>query len=140
VGGPGVHPVAGGSSARELLELLEAGPSGSLLLGLAWLAGQELEHDPDELKAAVRRAELLLAAGGDPRRELDLDGRAVGSIADDLDDPVTRDRFEDALARLTADSGGLAAVSDGLARLRAQPDLAWQSYAGALLAEAIGED
>ena len=124
---------------RELLELLETGPSTSLLLGLAWLAGQELEHDPEELKAAVRRAELLLAAGGDPRRELDLDGRAVGAIADDLDDPAARDRFEDARARLTADSGGLAAVSDGLARLRAQPDLAWQSYAGALLAEAIGE-
>jgi hypothetical protein len=50
-----------------------------------------------------------------------------------------RDRFEDALARLAAASEGLAAVSDGLARLRAQPDLAWQSYAGALLAEAIGE-
>ena len=125
---------------RELLELLEEGPRNSLLLGLAWLAGRELEHDEDELKAAVRRAELLLATGGDPRRELDLDGRAVGSIADDLDDPETRDRFEDALARLTADSEGLAAVRDGLARLRAQPDLAWRSYAGALLAEAIGED
>ena len=125
---------------RELLALLEAGPRNSLLLGLAWLAGQELEHDPDELKAAVRRAELLLATGGDPRRELDLDGRAVTAIADDLDDPVARDRLEDALARLTADSEGLAAVRDGLARLRAQPDLAWRSYAGALLADAIGED
>lgn len=125
---------------RELLELLEAGPADSLLVGLAWLAGRELEHDPDELKAALRRAELLLAAGGDPRRELDLDGRAVNAIADDLGDPVARERHEDALARLTADSEGLAAVSDGLARLRAQPDLAWRSYAGALLAEAIGED
>ena len=125
---------------RALLELLEAGPEESLLVGLAWLAGRELEHDEDELRAAVRRAELLLATGGDPRRELELDGRAVGSIADDLDDPETRDRFEDALARLTADSEGLAAVRDGLARLRAQPDLAWRSYAGALLAEAIGED
>jgi len=110
---------------RELLELLEAGPSNSLLLGLAWLAGQGVELDPEEVKAATRRAELLLATGGDPRRELDLDGRAVGSMAEDLDDPVARDRFEDALARLTADSEGLAAVSDGLARLRAQPDLAW---------------
>ena len=45
-----------------------------------------------------------------------------------------RDRLEDALARLAADAEGLAAVSDGLARLRAQPDLAWRSYAGALLA------
>ena len=124
---------------RELLELLEAGPSNSLLPGLAWLAGREIELDEEELKAAVRRAELLLAAGGDPRRELELDGRAVSAMAADLDDPRARDHLEDALARLTADSEGLAAVSDGLARLRAQPDLAWQSYAGALLAEAIGE-
>ena len=125
---------------RALLELLEAGPSSGLLLGLAWLAGRDLDLDPDEVKAATRRAELLLATGGDPRRELDLDGRAVASMADDLDDEQARDRLEDALARLTADSEGLAAVSDGLARLRAQPDLAWRSYAGALLAEAIGED
>ncbi|MEO5577318.1 MAG: hypothetical protein ABIR67_01280 [Gaiellaceae bacterium] len=125
---------------RELLELLEAGPSDGLLVSLAWLAGRELEHDEDELKASVRRAQLLLAAGGDPRRELELDGRAVAAMAEDLDNPAARDRLEDALARLTADSEGLAAVSDGLARLRAQPNLAWQSYAGALLAEAIGED
>jgi hypothetical protein len=125
---------------RDVLELLEAGPRSSLLPSLAWLAGQEVTLDPDEVKAAVRRAELLLATGGDPRRELDLDGRAVAAIADDLDHPAARERFEDALARLTADSEGLAAVSDGLARLRAQPDLAWRSYAGALLAEAIGGD
>lgn len=124
---------------REALEVLERGPRNSLLLGLAWLAGREVELDPDEVKAATRRAELLLAAGGDPRRELDLDGRAVASMAGDLDDPAARERLEDALARLTADSEGLAAVSDGLARLRAQPDLAWQCYAGALLAEAIGD-
>ena len=124
---------------REALEVLERGPRSSLLLGLAWLAGREVELDPDEVKAATRRAELLLAAGGDPRRELDLDGRAVGAVAADLDDPAARDTLEDALARLTADSEGLAAVSDGLARLRAQPDLAWRCYAGALLAEAIGD-
>jgi len=124
---------------RDALELLESGPSDSLLLGLAWLAGRAVEHDPDELKGAVRRAELLLAAGGDPRRELELDGRAVGVVARDLDDPEARERLEDALARLAAASEGLAAVSDGLARLRSQPDLAWQSYAGALLAEAMGD-
>ena len=50
---------------------------------------------------------------------------------------TAREQLEDALARLTADSEGLAAVSDGLARLRSQPDLAWQCYACALLAEAI---
>ena len=73
---------------RELLELLEAGPGDNLLPGLAWLAGQDVELDPDEVKATVRRAELLLAAGGDPHRELELDGRAVTAVADDLDDPA----------------------------------------------------
>jgi hypothetical protein len=124
---------------REALEVLESGPSNSLLLGLAWLAGQAVEPDRQELHATLRRAELLLAAGGDPRRELELDGRAVTAVAADLDDPAARDQLEDALARLTADSEGLAAVSDGLARLRSQPDLAWRCYACALLAEAIGD-
>jgi hypothetical protein len=125
---------------RELLELLEAGPGDNLLPGLAWLAGQDVELDPDEVKATVRRAELLLAAGGDPRRELELDGRAVTSVAEDLDEPEARDQLEDSLAQLAAASEGLTAVSAGLARLRAQPDLAWQSYACALLAEAMGTD
>ena len=125
---------------RELLELLEAGPSNSLLLGLAWLAGQEVDLDPNEVKATVRRAELLLAAGGDPRRELELDGRAVTSVAEDLDEPGARDQLEDSLARLAVASEGLPAVGEGLARLRAQPDLAWQSYACALLAEAMDTD
>jgi hypothetical protein len=125
---------------RELLELLEAGPGDNLLPGLAWLAGQDVELDPDEVKATLRRAELLLASGGDPHRELEVDGRAVTAVADDLDDPAARDQLEDSLARLATASEGLTAVSDGLARLRAQPDLAWQSYACALLAEAIGMD
>ena len=124
---------------RAPLEVLESGPSNSLLLGIAWLAGQQLELDEDELKAALRRAELLLATGGDPRRELDLDDRAVAAVAADLDVDGARERLEDALARLTADSEGLAAVSDGLARLRSQPELAWQCFAYALLADAIGE-
>jgi hypothetical protein len=125
---------------RRALEVLEAGPSNSLLLSLAWLAGQEVELDEDDLRGALRRAQLLLATGGDPRRELELDGRAVSAVADDLDDPRARDQLEDGLARLTAASEGMAAVSDGLARLRAQPDLAWRSYAYALLAEAMAGD
>lgn len=125
---------------RELLELLEAGPSNSLLLGLAWLAGQGIELDEEELRATVRRAELLLAAGGDPRRELELDGRAVASVAADLDDPHARDQLEDSLNALATEAEGLASVASALAQLRAQPDLAWHCYAGALLAEAIGGD
>jgi len=125
---------------RELLELLEAGPSNSLLLGLAWLAGQVIELDEEEVRATVRRAELLLAAGGDPRRELELDGRAVASVAADLDDPDAREQLEDSLNALATEAEGLASVASALAQLRAQPDLAWQCYAGALLAEAIGGD
>ena len=125
---------------RELLELLEAGPSNSLLLGLAWLAGQGIELDAEEVRATVRRAELLLAAGGDPRRELELDGRAVAAVAADLDDPEAREQLEDSLNALATEAEGLASVASALAQLRAQPDLAWQCYAGALLAEAIGSD
>src|SRR6187397_961651 len=125
---------------RELLELLEAGPSNSLLLGLAWLAGQGVQLDEEEVRATVRRAELLLAAGGDPRRELELDGRAVASVAADLDDPDAREQLENSLNALATEAEGLASVASALAQLRAQPDLAWQCYAGALLAEAIGSD
>jgi hypothetical protein len=125
---------------RKPLEVLEHGPRDTLSLSLAWLAGQGLELDEDEVRATLRRAELLLAAGGDPRRELELDGRAVSAVAADLDTAGVRDRFEDALAALAAEADGLPEVTAALAELRAQPDLAWQCYAGALLAEAIGSD
>src|SRR5438128_9244108 len=35
------------------------------LVPIAWLAGRSVPLDPDELRGAVRRALLLLAAGGD---------------------------------------------------------------------------
>lgn len=125
---------------RELLELLEARGGDGLLFSLAWLAGQDLEHDPEELRATLRRAALLLATGGDPRREPALDDRAVTSVAADLDAGATRERFEDALSALATEAEGMASVASALAQLRAQPDLAWQHYAWALLAEAIGAD
>ena len=125
---------------RGLLELLEAGPSSSLLLGLAWLAGQGIEFDEEEQRATLRRAELLLAAGGDPRRELELDDRAVTSVAADLDGETAREQFEDSLGRLADEAAGLSAVTGALAELRSQPELAWQCYAAALLADAIASD
>lgn len=125
---------------RDVLELLEARGGDGLLFSLAWLAGQDLEHDPEELRATLRRAALLLATGGDPRREPALDDRAVTSVAADLDAGVTRERFEDALSALATEAEGMASVASALAQLRAQPDLAWQHYAWALLAEAIAEE
>ena len=48
------------------------------LVVLASLAGREIPLEEAELHGAARRALLLLAAGGDPERGLDLNGRAVG--------------------------------------------------------------
>jgi hypothetical protein len=126
---------------RDVLELLEARGGDGVPFSLAWLAGQGLEHDPEELKATLRRAELLLATGGDPRREPALDDRAVTSVAADLDTPAAREQFEDALSALATEAEGMGSVASALAQLRARPDLAWQHYAWALLAEAIaGEE
>jgi hypothetical protein len=125
---------------RELLEQLEPMQADTLLPSLAWLAGQDVEVDPDERHATIRRAELLLAAGGDPRRELELDGRAVTAVAADLDDPSARAALSRGLEQVAREAHGLPAVSAALARLQLEPDLAWQSYACAVLAEALAGD
>jgi hypothetical protein len=95
------------------------------LIPLAWLAGRAVEIDGDELRGAVRRSILLLAAGGDPMRGLDLDGRAVTSLADELDTAERRRSLLGGLRELGADIDS---------------ELAWRAYAASLLAEALGED
>ncbi len=107
---------------------------------LAYLAGFAIALDENEVRAALRRAELVLAAGGDPRRELELDGRAVTVVAADLDVPSARAELVHGLERLHDESEGLPAVDAALTRLREEPELAWRCYACALLAEAIGGD
>jgi hypothetical protein len=125
---------------RELLEQLEAGANHDLAVALAWLAGREVELDPGERHATLRRAELLLAAGGDPRRELDPDGRAVTAVAADLDAEVARAALARGLDRLAGEAGDLPTVGGALDELRTDPDLAWRSYACAMLAEALAGD
>ena len=95
------------------------------LIPLAWLAGRAVEVDEDERRGAVRRSLLLLAAGGDPTRELDLDGRAVTALADELDAPERRAALDDGLRELGAD---------------VPSDLAWRAFAASLLAEELGGD
>ena len=80
---------------------------------------------------------LLLAAGGDPNRELDPAGRAVGALADDLDTPARREQLGAALDRLRADAAGLPAVTAAVDALRADPDAAWRWLAAALLADEL---
>ena len=104
---------------------------------LCFIAGRNVELPADEANGAIRRAELLLAAGGDPRRRLDLYGRAVTALARDLDDPARRDALTESLAALEPELEELPGASESLHVLLADPDLAWQCYAAAVLADEL---
>ena len=123
---------------RELLTSLESSAA-DLPTSLAFLAGTAVELDAEVLHAALRRAELLLAAGGDPRRELEPDGRAVSALADDLHGAAARVQLRSSLERLAADARGLPGVSAALTGLLADDDLAWRTFACARLGEALSD-
>ena len=107
---------------------------------LCYMAGREVRIDEAEVHAAIRRAELLLAAGGDPHRPLELYGRAVTALAEDLDADRARAELAAGLESLTAETAGLRGASEGLRLLQRDGDLAWQCYAMALLADALTGD
>jgi hypothetical protein len=127
---------------RSRLEQLETAalPQEELASVLVWLVLGEVPLDEAELKAARRRAMLVLAAGGDPHRELALDDVAVDRLAAELDSPERRAALAGALDGLAAEAEGLPAATGTLAVLRADPALAWQVYALALLADELAED
>jgi hypothetical protein len=104
---------------------------------LCFFAGRSVDLDEDELNAAVRRAELLLAAGGDPRRPLDPFGRAATALADDLDTPERREQLQTGLEALRPEIAGLRGAREAVGVLLADPDLAWKAFATSLLAEAL---
>ncbi len=106
---------------------------------LAWLAGGELPVGEDELRGAVRRTMLLLAAGGDPNRGLELDGRAVTALAAELDQPGRREALARSLETLRAEATGLPGVEAALDVLLGDPDLAWRAYAAGLLGEELAD-
>jgi hypothetical protein len=91
----------------------------------AYIAGQQVPLSEQERNAAVRRALLVFAAGGDLYREPTLDDPAVLELAADLDSPQRR--------------AALLAASDVLQRLD-DADLTWRAYACGLLADALGEE
>ena len=107
---------------------------------ICFFAGQGVTVDENELNAAIRRAELLLAAGGDPRRELDPLGRAATALADDLDSPARRAQLRAGLEGLRPELDGLRGARESLTLLLDDGDLAWKIYATALLAEALAEE
>ena len=104
---------------------------------LALLAAPEGVVAPAELGPALRRAMLLLAAGGDPHRELELDGRAVTALAVELDRPERRAQVSRGLEALRPDAVGLPRVSPALEELLLDASLAWQAYTCALLADEL---
>ena len=115
----------------------EAGVEADIRPALALLAVPEPLVDRDELNPALRRAMLLLAAGGDPHRELELDGRAVSSLAAELDRPERRAEVSRGLEALTPAAAGLANVSAALEQLLLDATLSWRAYACALIADEL---
>jgi hypothetical protein len=126
---------------RSRLEELEAAGldprSGDLLVVLAWLVRDELGIDEDDLNAARRRAMFVLAAGGDPHRDLELDSVAAERLATELDTPARRAALAAALEELAGETEGLPRVAEALDTLRSEPELAWRSLALALLADEL---
>ncbi len=127
-------------TVRDSIRALERAEPEEQWVLLCFLAGREVEVGEAEVHAAIRRSELLLAAGGDPHRRLELYGRGVTALADDLDAPERREQLKVALARLEHEVAGLRSASEALRVLRSDADLAWHCYAAALLAEDLASE
>lgn len=123
---------------RRLEDQLASAEEAVAVVTAASVAGRAVPLDADELRAAARRALLVLAAGGDPTRGLDLDGPAVARLADELDAPERRSALEDGLFGLLEQSRGFPHVSETVRALLAARDVAWRAYACSLLAEELG--
>ena len=108
------------------------------LVVFATMAGADVEVDPDEVRTAARRALFLLTAGGDPERGLDLDGRAVTALAEELRTVDRQLALERGLLELRLQTQGLPHASEAVHGLIDAPDVAWRAYAAGLLAEQLG--
>ena len=124
----------------QLEEAVAAGEDPGADVALVYLVREDVVLDEDELHGALRRAVLLLATGGDPRRGLDFDGRAVTALADDLDAPAHRAELIAALEDVVELLAGLPHLTARVAALRDDPDRAWRTLALALLADELDED
>ncbi|MFL5928856.1 MAG: hypothetical protein ACJ77E_18140 [Gaiellaceae bacterium] len=123
----------------ELLIRVDAGELGDPLPVLAYLAGQAVEIDEGDLNGARRRALLLVAAGGDPHRELDVDDRAVKALAVDLYTDERRRQLGRSIDALVLRARERPAAREAALFLAGDVDLAWRLFSLALLAEELGE-
>ena len=127
---------------RPLLVALEEDGAGGadLRAPLAYVAAQAIELNEGEVRATVRRALFVLAAGGDPTRELSPDDRAVSSLAAELETAGRHERLAAELGTLHVEARGLPNVEAALASLLADPATAWRWLAVALLADELGSE
>jgi hypothetical protein len=132
--------VTAGTRARlEELERSGLEPrSSELLVVLCWLVKDDIPIDEAELNGARRRAMFVLAAGGDPHRDVDLDSVAAERLAGELDTPARRAQLAAALDDLPADD--LPTVTAAVELLRGDFELAWRSFALSLLADELADE
>ena len=130
------------AATRARLEELERSGldpgAGELLTVLCWLVQDRIAIDESDLNAARRRAMFVLAAGGDPHRDLGLDSIAAERLADELDTPERRAQLAAALDELPVDD--LPSVTAAAESLRADAELAWRSFALSLLADELADE
>jgi hypothetical protein len=122
----------------DLLTRLETGELGDPLPVLAYLAGEAVEIGEDDLNGARRRALLLVAAGGDPHRELTVDDRAVKALAADLYTDERRAALGQGLDAIVLRVRDLPRLREAALFLAGDVELAWRLYALGLLAEELG--
>jgi hypothetical protein len=121
----------------QLEAIVADAEAGVAVVTVASVAGRDVPLDDDEVHGEVRRALLVLAAGGDPERGLDLNGPAVVRFAEELDTPERRDELAAGLERLAAEALGHPHTSELVHALRDDPETAWRAYACAVLAEEL---
>lgn len=128
---------------RQILEhlepYLEQASADEAAAMIALVAVERVGFDADQLSAAVRRAVLVLASGGDLRRELTLDDQVVAGLATDVEDAERRSELTAALQELRAWTDGLPGATSAIDALLGDPDRAWRALATAVLADELTE-
>jgi hypothetical protein len=122
---------------ENLLSRVDAGELGDPLPVLAYIAGQAVEIDEGDLNGGRRRALLLVAAGGDPHRDLDVDDRAVKALAADLYTEKRREQLGRSIDELVLRVRDRPVAREAALFLAADVDLAWRLFTLSLLAEEL---
>jgi hypothetical protein len=122
----------------DLLTRVDAGELGDPLPVLAYIAGQAVEIGDEDLNGGRRRALLLVAAGGDPHRDLDVDDRAVKALAADLYTDKRREQLGRSIDALVLRVRERPVAREAALFLAGDVDLAWRLFSLSLLAEEVG--